>query len=275
MDYNRFVPNVTFEKIPIKNLSSNQDYQRPLSESQIVKAVKEFDLYQVNPVKVSRRDGINYVFDGQHTIEIIAQVSQSRDTPVWCMIYDDLFYEHEAQIFADQQKHSRPLTPYDVFIAQLEAGSEKHLMIYDLIKSYNLELASTSKGDGYICAVSALTNIYDKYGFHNLDKTLRLCIGAWQGEKYSLSSGMLTGVARLLSAYGDQLNEETFVNRLSMVSPRVLTRTAKERRPGSLGYAETMLSLYNKKCRYRLPIRLLYMGTNIVVEEEDFDNEDE
>lgn len=275
MDFSRFVPNVSFEKIPIKNLSSNQDYQRPLSESQIVKAAKDFDIYQINPVKVSRRNGINYVFDGQHTIEIIAQVSQSRDTPVWCMIYDDLIYAHEAQIFADQQKHSRPLTPYDMFIAQLEAGSEKHLLINDLLKSYNLELASTSKGDGYICAVSALTNIFDKYGFHILDKTLRLCIGAWQGEKYSLSSGMISGVARLLAAYGDQLNEETFVNRLGMVSPKVLTRTAKERRPGSLGYAETMLSLYNKKCRYRLPIRLLYMGTNIVVDEDEFDNDEE
>lgn len=43
-----------------------------------------------NPVKVSRRNGINYVFNGQHTIEIVALVSGSRDTPVWCMVYDIL-----------------------------------------------------------------------------------------------------------------------------------------------------------------------------------------
>lgn len=75
-----------FEKIPIKNLVSCQDYQRSLSESQIQKIAKEFDLHQINPVKVSRRDGVNYVFDGQHTIEAVALVSHSRDTPVWCMI---------------------------------------------------------------------------------------------------------------------------------------------------------------------------------------------
>lgn len=56
-------------------------------------------------MKVSRRDGINYVFNGQHTIEIVAAVSGSRETPVWCMIYDDLSYEHEADIFANQQKY--------------------------------------------------------------------------------------------------------------------------------------------------------------------------
>ena len=57
-------------------------YQRPLSEGHIISAVKDFDVYQINPVKVSRRNGINFVFDGQHTIEIVASRSGSRDTPV-------------------------------------------------------------------------------------------------------------------------------------------------------------------------------------------------
>ena len=63
-ELNAYVPNVIFEKIPIKNLVSSQDYQRSLSESQILKIAREFDLHQINPVKVSRRDGYNYVFDG-------------------------------------------------------------------------------------------------------------------------------------------------------------------------------------------------------------------
>ena len=72
-DLNQFVPNVHFEKIPIKNLVSNQKYQRNLSQSHIARAAANFDLYQINPVKVSRRDGINYVFNG----------IQSRSLP-WC-----------------------------------------------------------------------------------------------------------------------------------------------------------------------------------------------
>ena len=51
----QFVPNVHFEKIPIKNLVSNQDYQRNLSRAHIEKAAENFDLFQINPVKVSRR----------------------------------------------------------------------------------------------------------------------------------------------------------------------------------------------------------------------------
>ena len=69
--YNAFVPRVHFEQIPIKNLVSNQEYQRNLSTSHIRRTVENFDLYQINPVKVSRRGGINYVFNGQHTIDMM------------------------------------------------------------------------------------------------------------------------------------------------------------------------------------------------------------
>ena len=107
-EYNNFVPRVHFELVPIKDLVSNQDYQRNISMVHVQKAVENFDLNQINPIKVSRRDGINYVFNGQHTAEIVAMASGSRDTPVWCMIYDDLEYTEEADICANQMKNVKP-----------------------------------------------------------------------------------------------------------------------------------------------------------------------
>ena len=198
-DYSAYVPDVIFEKIPIKNLVSCQDYQRSLSESQILKIVREFDLYQINLVKVSRRDGTNFVFDGQHTIEAVALKSGSRDTPVWCMIFDHLSYEHEAHIFAEQQKHHRPVSPYDTFYAHLESGSEKHLLIRDLVYSYNLELGSTQKRHGVICAIAALENIFDTYGYHVLDKVLRILVSTSPRTALVLSVGEHT-VSRLVGA---------------------------------------------------------------------------
>ena len=128
-----YVPNVHFELIPIKDLVSNQEYQRNLSWSHVKKAVENFDLNQINPIKVSRRNGTNYVFNGQHTIEIIALVSDSPDTPVWCMIYDDLEYTQEADIFANQMKYTKPLLPYEIFMTNVEAGNDKQLIIKGLV----------------------------------------------------------------------------------------------------------------------------------------------
>ena len=137
-DLNDFFANIHFEQIAIKYLVSNQDYQRNVSEFHVKRAVENFDPYQVNPVKVSRRNGVNYVFNGQHTIEIIADVTGSRDTLVWCMVYDDLEYKHEADIFANQQKYVRQLSAFDIFNAKLESGDENALIIKSIVENYNL-----------------------------------------------------------------------------------------------------------------------------------------
>lgn len=256
-DLQAFVPNVHFEQIPIKNLVSNQDYQRNLSIKHVQKAAAHFDLYQINPVKVSKRDGLNYVFNGQHTIEIIALVSGSRDTPVWCMVYDDLEYAHEADIFANQMKYTKPLLPYEIFMANIEAGSDKHLMIQALVESYDLQITSSGQPGG-ICAVATLESIHDRLGYHVLDRTLRLIIGTWEGTPLSFSANMLNGVSRLINVFGDELRDDTFKDRLSKVSVKEISRTAKDRRAGSLGYAEAILLVYNKKCHNPLRQERLY-----------------
>lgn len=283
-DFSAFVPNVSFEKIPIKNLVSDQAYQRNLSERHVERTSEQFDLYQVNPVKVSRRNGINYVFNGQHTIEIVAKVSGSRNTPVWCMIYDDLDYTHEADIFANQQKNVKPLLPYEIFMANIEAGNNDQLTIQALVQSYGLRLAPT-KAPGAICAVSTLENIYRKYGYHILNRTLLLICGTWEGEDNSFGGNVLNAVAKLCYIYGDSINDKNFKEKLGLVSMKQLLRAAKERRAGSLGVAEQIILEYNgrKKMGSKLSMAKLYSKEdsssvevdNIESEELFFDEGDE
>ena len=146
------------------------------------------------------------------------------------------------------------------------------MLIRDLVYSYNLELGSTQKRHGTICAIAALENIFDKYGYHVLDKALRMLVSTWEGEMYSLSGNTLNAAARLIAAYGDALSEETFKERLGLIPMKTIIRTARERRPGALGYAEAMLVFYNKKCRYRLSMRKLY---GAVSDEDDLEDDDD
>ena len=281
-DANPFVPKVHFDLIPIKNLVSNQKYQRNLSRKHIERAAANFDLCQINPVKVSRRDGMNYVFNGQHTIEIIAMASGSRDTPVWCMIYDDLVYQHEADIFANQMKFVKALNPYEIFKANLEAGNDEQLMIRDLVESYGLKI-SQNRSPGNIVAVSALESIFEKYGYQVLNRTLRLCIGAWEGDVNSFSANIMNAIAKMVAVYGDSLNDAVFKEKVGAASIKALTRTAKERRPGFMGYAEAMVLEYNGKKRnnsqHRLRLNLLYVKEPSAQslfedEEEEYEEDD-
>ena len=214
---------------------------------------------------------MNYVFNGQHTIEIVAAVSGSRDCPVWCMIYDNLDYKNEADIFANQMKHVRALRPYEIFVANIEAGNEQQLIIKRLVESYSLTIAPY-KGYGIICAVATLERIYAKYGYHVLDRTLRLCVGTWEGDIDSLGANILNAVARMVVAYGDQLKDETFKEKVGAVSVRQLSRTAKERGGGSLSYAEAMLVAYNRKCKYTLTWAKLHSDNG---RKSDFCDDDE
>ena len=267
----RCIPDVSFELIPIRNLVSNQEYQRPLSEKHIRDALEEFDVFQINPVKVSRRDGINYVFDGQHTIEIVASESGSRDTPVWCMVYDELKYTEEAHIFAEQQKHVKSLVPYETFVAHIEAGDEKQMMIDAVVRAYGLSITAKRRNNS-ITAVSTLERIYDKYGHNVLDSTLRLAVSTWEGEDSSLSGNILMGISKIIVAYGEALKEDLFIDHLGKVSVKSIIRTAKERRPGAMGFAEAMMIEYNKKNKYRLSLRLLYgkkAASNVYEDDDD------
>lgn len=246
MGYEEYVPNVHFEQIPIKNLVSNQEYQRTLSQSHIQRTAANFDLYQINPVKVSRREGVNFVINGQHTIEIVAAVSGSRDTPVWCMVYDDLEYEQEADVFANQQTYVKKLLPYEIFMANIEAGNDNQLIIKALVESFDLRISGNAR-PGTICCIATLEELYHKYGYDVLQRALRLAVVTWEGEKESLSSNILKGITHLICAFGDELKDETFREKVGRSSAREISRMARERKAGSIGYAEAMLVLYNRK----------------------------
>ena len=41
-------------------------------------------------------------------------------------------------------KYVKPLLPYEIFMANIEAGSEKELIIKDLVESYDLSITSSS-----------------------------------------------------------------------------------------------------------------------------------
>ena len=264
-EYKEFVPNVHFELIPIKNLVSNQEYQRALSQKQVEMASENFDLYQINPVKVSRRNGMNYVFNGQHTVEIVALRSGSRDTPVWCMIYDDLEYEEEADIFANQMKYVRPLKPHEIFTANIEAGNPDQLMIKSLVESLGLEIGQIKK-PGTILAVGTLESIYKKYGYHVLSRVLKLCAATWEGDVNSFSANMLRAVSKLVVTYGDAMDDMVFIEHVGNKTPKQISRMARDRGSGSEFFTQILLEEYNGKRRgnTRLSPRKLYTRTELL-----------
>ena len=154
-------------------------------------------------------------------------------------------------------------------MANVEAEEETELTIKALAESYSLTITNKSKTNGGLCAISALEFIFRKYGYHILDQTLYITVSTWEGDPVSLCATILKGIARLLDCYGESLRADLFVERLSRVPVKEFIRSARERNNGSLGYAEALLTYYNKKTRYPLRWSKLYKNAS------DVDVEDE
>ena len=87
-------------------------------------------------------------------------------------------------------------------------------------------------------------------------------IGTWEGDYNSLTANMLKGIARLVVAFGDAMKDDAFKDKVGKFSAREIGRTAKERKAGSLGYAEALLIAYNKSLKHPLRWSKLYMKKN-------------
>ena len=98
-----------------------------------------------------------------------------------------------------------------------------------------------------IAALGTLENPFRLVQVPGLNRVMRLIVGTWEGDINSFSSNMLNAVARLVTAFGDDMNDEIFKDRMGNISVKQLIRAAKDRRSGSAGLAETMLIEYNGK----------------------------
>ena len=88
----------------------------------------------------------------------------------------------------------------------------------------------------------------------------------------------MNGVCKMITTYGDALNDEVFKDKLGVMSVKALIRAAKERRSGSLGYAEVMVLEYNGRKKegsiHRLLLSKLYAREQTAFIDIDDDTEE-
>ena len=93
---------------------------------------------------------------------------------------------------------------------------------------------------------------------------------------FARKDNVMNAVAKLCGVYKDQLNEDTFRDKVGAVCIKLLTRTAKERRAGSMGFAEAMILEYNGKKKSpgaRLDMNRMYAKDVSLWVEPDEDEE--
>ena len=239
----------SMENLDAAILERDFSYQRPVNMNRVRQIVSEFDSDLVNILKVSYRDGHYYVFDGSHTLEALRQVNGKEHFPVVCKLYKGLSYEREAMLFAMQTGNSaRVGMPYKLRALE-QAGDEPTVHFLEVTRNCGFEIAPGERSNkkDTIAAVCKANAVYAMLGEEMYTDMLRLIKKTWDGESWSVSQNMLSGMAIFYKTYG-KFNQERFVSKLSASSRTEILKEASKHPGISPGYqfAYALVTIFNR-----------------------------
>lgn len=245
---NNYITDFEYRQLNSKQLIIPTKYQRELDEKRVKRIVAEFDASLVNPIKVSKRNGAYYVFDGQHTLAALKLKNGGRDLVVDCKIYSGLTEADEALLFSKQNGISRSVHSLAKFKALAFAGDIEVTEMIKLTEKAGFRISFTAGfGNNKIVAVSKLYKIFKSTSASEFIEILIMIKGAWNGIPESLSENILGGAALFYKTYKGEFNKNVFEKQLSKCSPTIIIREARAYSGGGdLRFAREILKAYNK-----------------------------
>lgn len=249
-------------EIHTDRLTSGLPYQRPVNPKEVDRLIREWDERLLDPITVSFRDGKFYVVDGQHRISAMRRMNGGNGVMVNCKVYSGLTYEQEAALCYRLDKAKKRLSLSQSTNALAESGTDPETSeIRQLVENCGFVWAlGKSKGrTGEIVTTRALVNAYRLLGGAAFTRMLQLLWDAWEGDPRSLTASILSGMALFVKTYETEMNDSTFVKRLSQADPDEINRRGRadfSTNNVALRFARVILEKYNgQRGGRKLPYR--------------------
>lgn len=216
--------------LPTSKLTSGLGYQRPIKESAVNRLVREWDDNLLDPLAVSFRDGRFNLVDGQHRVLALRKKNGGRDVIVLCRVYTGLTYEQEAELCVKLDRAKKHLSMAQSVKALLEAGTDPTIEQINRLMKYEgfvWALGKSRGGDYEVTNTQAVISAYKLLGSEDFMRLLWILNNTWHGEPASLNAAMFSGLALFIKTYETELNDHTFVQRLSVIAPEEIVRRGK------------------------------------------------
>ncbi|GAC1377597.1 MAG: hypothetical protein NVSMB4_06990 [Acidimicrobiales bacterium] len=194
--------------VPISKMRKSAEQAKRFNPARVDYLASNLDLEQIGAPVVSSRAGYFWIIDGQHRIAALESIGWG-DQQVQCWTYEGLTEADEAERFL-VQNDTLAVSPMTKFKVGVAAGREVECDINRIVlaQDYNV-----STGVGGIGAVSALRRVYSNGGPTVLRQTLGIINDAY-GEA-GMSAAVLVGIGMVVQRYGDELDHERLVDKLS------------------------------------------------------------
>ncbi len=247
-----------YKNIPIDDLESMSDYQRPLDMTFIEEKSKpgNFDKDAVECPKISvRNDGIKKMGDGQHTVAIVRRVGWKS---IRCELRYGLTIKEENDWFAQENTKRRPQNSKRILTAQINGTYEKNKDeqdFYECLKSlgYKLNIYGEETGSDFKINCSAsLLSLYKDYVKQDKKDKFVECMDihktCFKGNPISLQWSFLRGMFDFYEIYSESFDKSRFVSKLIEWDSSDIRKDAEKDTytdKMSTRYARVFVSKYN------------------------------
>lgn len=199
-----------------------------------------------------RHDGSIVVVDGAHRLTLCRKVGYVK--PLNVEVFSGLSVAEEASLFVGRNNAKMP-SAISKFIARVAEGEPAAVEMNDIIIRHGWTVGVENE-DGVVAAVQAFEKVY-KLGASVADETLNIITEAWERDRKSSDSFLLSGVGALVHRWGDKLDRPKLVLEMSLTRPAVLIGKAKTLRDvqgGTVGaaMAKVLVGLHNNRKRSNL-----------------------
>lgn len=201
------------KQIPAQDIKVDPRVQRQLIPARVKSLAGKLDLDALGVLLISKRPkGDYFVLDGQHRIAAL-MAEDLGEWEVQCQVYEGLNLQQEAEFFRTHN-NTRAITPFDDYDKGLIAEDAEVLAIDRILKKHGFKMAGSTR-DGAISAVVAVRMIYRVDQGETLDLTLSTIVAAWGARASSVEKPILTGMAKVLRIYGDELDRGVLVSKIA------------------------------------------------------------
>lgn len=195
--------------VKVADLAVNDRAQREMRPGWAAQIATEFDPDRFTPPLVSRRDGKNFVVDGQHRVEAMRILGWA-DQEIQCWVYEGLTEQQEADLFL-WHNNTKQVRAFDKFVIGITADRPAEVDIDRIVRAQGLVIGDNGSGPGAIHAVGALRKVY-AHGPNVLARTLRIIVDSYGDD--GLEGKVIEGIGMVCARYNGQLDDDEAVRKL-------------------------------------------------------------
>jgi len=132
-----------------KVLRVDEQYQREATEPKVKEIARAWSWLACGALLVAEREGVYFVFDGQH--RALAALRRSDITHLPCVVFRTAGSKEEAEAFLRANKNRKPLNGLAKFRAATAAEQPAALLVHNLITSVGRVASESSTGTTVRC----------------------------------------------------------------------------------------------------------------------------